>query len=455
MFFPGQKTLFAQRDTVALAAAFANLPAHWQQNKWLHKNNRYAKKCIPKLTIDFTPGAKIKHKHLAEYVAASTIMHCMDGWSYLGRALHAQLTGDHDCARHLAYYAELRAAMGLLASQGIGVFSSEHVAVSKKQKCLQFPPLRNANEPTRPRGVGTHVFVWDALEEWSTSSSSTAVILDIVSAGGSPLQDWLNHFGAIPALANQLTKDWLLAWGLDISRLADDRDARNLSSYRPTSISTCRSPSPEIVLRFISGLWRQCEPKWGGPFTQLDQCLVRLSLERAFRAAFHKSPKRAKKQFESRIEGVLHGLQPKAVAGLNWMNFFCSTQVEPAQVLSLAADSVGPDDPEHSLQVASRALLLLRLTSGVGNRLLRSLPAASTDHLSFWISAVGSDRALWPPNHPPTASIDLWSDAEAALNEIHVNLDQVDSFNTLWRRFANSAVMLASWERVGLWGLGL
>lgn len=455
MFFQGQKTLFAQRDAVALAAAFARLPTHWQQNKWLHKNNRYSKQCVPRLTADFKPGSVIRHKHLAEYVAASTIIHCLDGWAYLGRALHAQLVGDHDCARHLAYYAELRAAMGLLATQGIGVFSNEHVAILNNQKCVQFPPLRDAKDPTRVRGTKTHQFVWEALEEWSTSPSSTAVIMDLVTAGGSPLQDWLNHFGMVPALTNRLTKNWLTDWGVDIARLADDQKARNLSSYRPTSISTCRPPNPDMVLKCISGMWRQCEPSADNPFARLDRSLVKVSLEKAFRAAFNKSAKQAKKQYGIRIEGVLQGLQPKIVAGLDWKKFLIATHFEPLHVLTQAASSVGPEDPQHSLQVASRALLLLRLASGAGQKLLKSLPANSTNHLSFWISEVGSDRALWKPNQQPAALTDLWSDAEVALNEIHVNLNQVDSFNTLWRKFANSAEMLASWERVGLWGLGL
>jgi hypothetical protein len=140
---------------------------------------------------------------------------------------------------------------------------------------------------------------------------------------------------------------------------------------------------------------------------------------------------------------------------MDWMDFLSSTQAEPLNVLTQAANSVGPENSLHSLQVASRALLLLRLASGVGQKLLKSLPANLTNNLSFWISAVGTDRALWKPNQQPPELMDLWSDAEAALNDIKVNLNQVDSFNTLWRQFSNSAIMLASWERVGLWGLGL
>lgn len=59
-------------------------------------------------------------------MAASVIVHCFDGWSYLGRALEAEMAGDPQTAVHLGYYAELRAAMSVLASDEIGVFRNKH-----------------------------------------------------------------------------------------------------------------------------------------------------------------------------------------------------------------------------------------------------------------------------------------------------------------------------------------
>jgi hypothetical protein len=39
--------------------------------------------------------------------------------------MNANTSGDSSIARHLAYYAELRAALGLLATQEAGIFSSQ------------------------------------------------------------------------------------------------------------------------------------------------------------------------------------------------------------------------------------------------------------------------------------------------------------------------------------------
>jgi hypothetical protein len=68
-------------------------------------------------------------RHLAQYIAASSILHCADGWSYLGRAINCLLKGDPHRVVHLAYYAELRAALSLLASEAIGVFSRNNFVI--------------------------------------------------------------------------------------------------------------------------------------------------------------------------------------------------------------------------------------------------------------------------------------------------------------------------------------
>ena len=393
---------------------------------------------------DLTHAGRLRHRQLSEYIAASALTHCPDGWAYLGRAMHAQIVGDNDCARHLSYYAELRGAMALLASQAVGVFDRQHIVISNRGRCLRIP-----------NGHGTHKFVWDALEEWAKEPSSSATILDLVTAGGSRLHDWLDHFASVPALAGQLTKDWLNSWGLDIARLANDRDARNLSSYRPTSLSTGSQPDAATVLRFISGLWRTCEPTAESPFTVLDRFLVKASLQNGFTAAHNRSPRHASRQFRLRIQAVVRGLQPKPVPGMDWETFLIGTGNDPLHVLTQARGKVGPEHSEHSLQVASRALLMLRLASGVGQRLLGALPASNSAHLWFWVGLIGRDRSLWQAGSAPAALTDLWMDTEAALDEIRANLKEVDSFCTLWRKFASAAGTLSSWERVGLWGLGL
>ncbi len=99
---------------------------------WLSKSNKYSSDTINRITADINAG-NLHKRQMAQYVAASVILHCNDGWSYLGRSLSALLRGDPHRARHLAYYAELRGAMSLLASNGIGVFNKQHFVIDGAQ----------------------------------------------------------------------------------------------------------------------------------------------------------------------------------------------------------------------------------------------------------------------------------------------------------------------------------
>ena len=65
----------------------------------------------------------IPHQQRIEAIAISAPLHCVDGWSYASRAIASLLAGDGHAARHLAYYAQLRAGLSLLANLGVGIFN--------------------------------------------------------------------------------------------------------------------------------------------------------------------------------------------------------------------------------------------------------------------------------------------------------------------------------------------
>ena len=115
--------------------AISQLSVHWKKGSWIARSNRYRKEADKEVRTDEKSGRGVAGAQLAQYVAASAIVHCYDGWSYLGRALEAEMAADPDAAIHLAYYAELRAAMALLASEGIGVFDAHHAVVSNIGTC--------------------------------------------------------------------------------------------------------------------------------------------------------------------------------------------------------------------------------------------------------------------------------------------------------------------------------
>ena len=115
----------------------------------------------------------------------------------LGRAIDCHSRGDFDASRHLAYYAELRAALSLLAAEGVGIFDDRHFIINTPKDCLHIGALPRAG---RRSDLGTHYFAWAALEHWSDLRRSVELLGKIISASGFALVDWLDNFGTGPGI---------------------------------------------------------------------------------------------------------------------------------------------------------------------------------------------------------------------------------------------------------------
>src|SRR3990172_5374634 len=118
-----------------IQVAFAGLKRHLRRHRWIASANRYRKDCIGTLGRDASSHIGVDHRELEQYIAASALLHCMDGWGFLGAALDCHSQNDADEARHLAYYGELRGAAALLATEGIGVFCHQHFVVDALGSC--------------------------------------------------------------------------------------------------------------------------------------------------------------------------------------------------------------------------------------------------------------------------------------------------------------------------------
>src|SRR5262245_50036590 len=98
---------------------FQTLSPPDRRARWLQTNNKYRVRCTHRYECDLKASPPtVDHAGLTSYIAASGPCHVVDGWSFLGRAVDAALHGDPYTAIHLGYYAELRAAMSLLACEG-------------------------------------------------------------------------------------------------------------------------------------------------------------------------------------------------------------------------------------------------------------------------------------------------------------------------------------------------
>lgn len=441
---PQQQTL-SSADPASVRSSLASLAPHWKAEAWLAAQNAYRADPVTRIKSDFQSPNNVAHSDLLQYISASTITHCVDGWSFLGRAFNAELAGDPEASRHLGYYAELRAAMSLLAVEGIGIFKNKHIVVQAAGNCAVLA------------GGGTHEFVWDALQHWAGSNAGTNTLLSVIRPGGVKLGDWIRHFGGG---SNFLASAWLQQWGLDISRLVNDRDARNVASYRPTAFT---SPGANLVrqtLANINRLWQACEPgATDSRFPNMDRQLLRESLKIISSTLPQASQAQATRLFRQLIKQMLKNITPPELTRPQWERLLTGRNtVAQRQILLDAAGTVGPDHKDHSKQVLVRALLLLRVATGACQLLVESLPGSPRDELKFWWSSLGEARGLWSRKAEPDHFEDLWTDVDQATKDIGEwsKLQKGKIFSsTMWRDKAAMVATMCSVERTALWGLGL
>ena len=123
---------------------------------------------------------------LAEYIAFSAPLHLTDGWNYLSRAFDAASRGDYNSSYHLAYYGELRAAISLLATEGIGIFNRRHIAINERFEPCEF---------TRKKRKGTHDATWLLLSAWSRETGRAESLLRSIVVDSKSLSQWLAMLG--------------------------------------------------------------------------------------------------------------------------------------------------------------------------------------------------------------------------------------------------------------------
>lgn len=431
----------ASRETVE--DSFRVLSKYFKDERWLKKSNRYLKNTIEKLKKD-NKASTIADKDLCSYISASAPIHCADGWSYLGRTLDALSQGDKSSASHLAYYAELRAAMALLACEGIGIFSQDHYVISSGMKCKRVP-IKNC---------GTHRFAWPALEYWAQRTSARELLSDIVSPGSAKLNEWLKaaSFGSADGY---MADGWFKSWGLDLKRFSDDRDDRNDASYRPTNFTPRKDADLGPTLKFINELWTLCEPSAPSRFESLDRYLLRSSLERAFKGVHGKEAAAAPKDFSLILEKVVSTLSPAGLSSDAWKSFLSrKDKKEDPLLLTYASKTDGIDSGDYALQVTARATLLLRVATGACSRLIKNSGINWSD-LEFWWHSVGEQKGLWSPGGSPTDTSDLWADIDNAINLFN---DQTTGGTAIscaeWRRKSHDIISLfGECDRIALWGL--
>ena len=330
---------------------------------------------------------------LAEYIAFSIPLHLADGWVFLARAFDAIKAGDSRSAVHMAYYAELRAAMSLLASEGVGIFNYRHVAIGPNYVAMDYPHLP------------THAATWELLETWGNDPNRSSSILDAIKVERRSINEWFNEVNIISSVQHVVASEWLKEWSLDLSIFVEDRNLRNEVSYRPSRIvqSTNTVPLKDQVIDPLLLAWDPIQPSSDRGGALVDQDLLALALSLA-----HDRPNLSQSQWEQFVDQNLSAASNSLRSYLkdpsNWVH----------DIFTWAQDTAIPPKVNS---VLSRATLLLRIANAVCALKLDQANVMKDD-LRFWWDSLGQDCGYWTPGDEPDVFADLWGDVSNAIQDV-------------------------------------
>lgn len=411
------------------------------RNRWLSPINRYRDDIVERVREDLVGvNYYVCEGQFSQYLAASGILHCFDGWSFLARAFDALLKGDEGTAIHMSYYAELRAAISFLSLEGIGILNSQHIALYS----------------TRNWGYcsgSTHVVAWNILQAWSAEQLNSARLLDLLRFDNLSFAEWIDAAtnATSSPTSRLIAKDWLESWSLDLANFEEDRKIRNEKSYRPRNLSSS-SKNISIVetIKTLGNIWATLEPSPSDRMRILDSVLLRNALIRTHRS----NPNIG--DYSSFIDNMFVRLGRQNESLRQFL-------VEPVgesygdTVLGFVAHQPKrPYDSLDAFSVLSRALLLLRIASANVEATLNDTKIKRED-LQFWWTEVGSRLGFWPEGQEPAEILDIWIDIQEALDSLYRRIEN-DSTSDLYSLTISNPLdlhHLQQVERVALWAIGL
>lgn len=417
------------------------------REKIITKNNILIKDTLKALDkhCDRNDTFTLPYDEVRNYLAASALSHLLDGWGYLSNSITALFNGNKGAAIHLAYYSELRGAMSLLASEGIGVFSKNHIALMDDARLIHFTRYRRTTAGRIDENkLGTHPFVWSALEKWCKSSiKPDYTILDIFSVKGHNFTDLIAGFHpqATLLLSTSITKKWPLKWALDISKFKHDHNLRDFASYRPQSMYDFKKTIDiKSTIKDIYSCLSILSPLANNNFNYLDIILLKNLYTELFELLnlgnFATIDELISNSFTE--VGDTYDISTRAI------------MMDTSQHIIFAQSSSRKPEP---LPVIARAILLLRLSTGLVSSLLKDANIQKSDLQFIW-NQYGFNSGLWDNSMAIKDFYTLWVDVEDECSDMIEQLDQKENNPFLIKsEFASKLNKLSQFNRAVLWGL--
>ena len=442
-------------STDGVAVSMDRVAARLPNDHWLTISHRYrdrgGRRGNNRLRNDLSNDT-VRSDDLSEYIGISAPVHSMDGWSLLGRSIHCLSKGDPYGAVHLAYYSELRAALALLASQGIGVFNDAHCVIDSDGACSVVKPVDRDGKP-----MGTHPWTWLVFQWWAQEPRAVALLRRVIRPGGKSLDTWMSAMPNVEFALGEVGAEWLKLWGIDIGRYLADRDARNAASYWPNTINRWETNTAAEDYQAVSNIWQPLEPTLEARFAELDKHLLRIVLSRGYFGVSGARTTSAvgRTGLSHEVQTILSKIGMSESVQSEWHDFLYNINTESPAVIEMAKGTAKVGKTLHVVEVMCRATMLLRLATGA-SAILLSDAGIGREKLEFWIQAIGIERGLWQPGASPGDLVDLWADVESALEQIDDSMKGTKAgIQELWARKSRTLAVLGECERVGLWGLGL
>jgi len=388
-------------------------------NRWTTPEHTHPDGCLPH---KFDKLSSLPTHEIIEAVALRGPLHFIDGWGYLAQALSALASGNPHAARHLAYYAELRGSMSILASQGIGIFNS-NTAVVNASGAVGFV-----------KDIPTHSIAWLALEYWAESDRAFSAIAKSVNIVGVPLLDSLAAYFPSPAkklLGSQLIK----LWGLDLKDASQDHLSRNASSYSPNLLTSIET-TPNVDIGLFNDIWQGFEPST----FQIEKHLFRVLLETQA-AAGPDAPLAGRDKEYQRLDPRVQRVVSQA---------FIERTESPGlhPLLERAGKASAPIAADEMI---ARACMLLRIAFALTKSNLLEAQVAPISDWAFWWSKYGAERGFWSTDDTPSELVLLWEDIALALEDA-ADLSPSERFE--WLTAVPSGLpRLCETERICLWSL--
>ena len=388
------------------------------------------------------------------YLAASSFVHCKDGWQYLSDAVDCIFKGDFKTAVHLSYYAELRAANAFLASEGIGVFNNVHFCIHSGTNIIQDPYSHYNTSQHRFNGSGTHSFMWKCLETFANSNNKHLdYLLETFWHNGISFDKWIAnipHANTISVISEHI-KQWIKDWSFDINHFKDDREGRNNASYNPSKFDLFNVDDCKDSIDSYSNALRLLEPDSINRFSLLDKHLFKILF-------INIHAQIVRNGITISLSDLLD--QTFVAMGKPMDSSLRSIILSPTDNPLITGSRDTIIDPSGNIKpftIFSRALLLLRIATGSVAYLLKKAGVTNSD-LKFFFDYCCVEHGFWKVGHMESDLTKLWDDLSDAIIEIDdwasLQTPPLD-IKTLDEELASYLTTYKQINRVNCWGIAI